>query len=45
MDPLLAIMELVGVFAYGGMLPVVCLLVSRLFRDDTTFRQPQHAVS
>jgi hypothetical protein len=27
-------LQLVGVFAYGGVLPVVCLLVSRLFRGD-----------
>jgi hypothetical protein len=27
-------LQLVGVFAYGGVLPVVCLLLSRLFRDD-----------
>ncbi len=27
-------LQLVGVFAYGGVLPVVCLLVSRLFRDE-----------
>jgi hypothetical protein len=27
-------LQLVGVFAYGGVLPVVCLLLSRLFRGD-----------
>jgi hypothetical protein len=27
-------LQLVGVFAYGGVLPVVCLLLSRLFRSD-----------
>jgi hypothetical protein len=27
-------LQLVGVFAYGVLLPVVCLLLSRLFRDD-----------
>ena len=27
-------LQLVGVFAYGGVLPVVCLLVSRLFRSE-----------
>jgi hypothetical protein len=27
-------LQLVGVFAYGAMLPVVCLLVSRVFRAD-----------
>ena len=31
-------LQLVGVFGYGGVLPVVCLLVSRLFRDDVEFR-------
>lgn len=38
-------LQLVGVFAYGGMLPVVCLLVSRLFRDDVGSRQEEPAVS
>jgi hypothetical protein len=34
-------LQLVGVFAYGGLLPVVCLLLSRLFRGDagTVLRQ------
>ena len=27
-------LQLVGVFAYGGVLPVVCLLLSRFFRDE-----------
>ena len=27
-------LQLVGVFAYGGVLPVVCLSLSRLFRGD-----------
>ena len=27
-------LQLVGVFAYGAVLPVVCLLLSRLFRGD-----------
>jgi hypothetical protein len=27
--------QLVGVFAYGGVLPVVCLFLSRFFRSDT----------
>lgn len=27
-------LQLVGVFAYGAFLPFVCLLLSRLFRDD-----------
>lgn len=27
-------LQLVGVFGYGGVLPIVCLLVSRLFRAD-----------
>lgn len=38
-------LQLVGVFGYGGILPVVCLLVSRLFRDDVEFRHAPHAVS
>ena len=28
-------LQLVGVFGYGGLLPVVCLLASRLFRGDS----------
>ena len=35
-------LQLVGVFAYGGILPVVSLLLSRLFRDDVRL---QHALS
>jgi hypothetical protein len=27
-------LQLVGVFAYGALLPIVCLLLSRRFRDD-----------
>ena len=38
-------LQLVGVFGYGGVLPVVCLMVSRRFRDDAEFSQEQHAVS
>jgi len=38
-------LQLVGVFGYGGVLPVVCLMVSRRFREDAEFSQEQHAVS
>lgn len=36
-------LQLVGVFAYGGLLPVVCLLLSRLFRDDDGAALPHAA--
>lgn len=36
-------LQFVGVFAYGALLPVVCLLLSRLFRGDAGTILPQAA--
>jgi hypothetical protein len=36
-------LQFVGVFAYGALLPVVCLLLSRLFRGDVGTLLPQAA--
>jgi hypothetical protein len=38
-------LQLVAVFAYGAVLPVVCLLVSRLFRDTTAQESPFRSTS